>query len=151
MLGLSPIPDLLAHSALRTPHSSIPLFSAHSSVPTPQCLSLTRHVSQLSSRKLTNFFATSSSFHIPAALPPLACAAVWTLSNCLLSRCISGRVTLRMGRCNTSAAPVAPAGGEGIWNVGELGEWERWDNRLETMREVVLLRTWRVLRGGLAA
>jgi hypothetical protein len=43
------------------------------------------------------------------------------------------------------------AGGEGIWNVGELGERDKWDNRLETMREVVLLRTWRVLRGGLAA
>jgi len=105
-------------------------------------------VSQAASRNPTNPTATSHSAHLPAARPPLACALICTPSYCLFSRCISGRVTLRIGRWRNNG-PRTGAGGEGIGKVEADGEALMWDKREVVMVLVVVVRVFKVFGGGL--
>lgn len=78
-------------------------------------------VSQAVSKNATKPLATLSSVHVTAALELLATAFVCTVSYCRFSRCNSGNVTLRMGRCRISDPVGAEAGGEGIRKESAVG------------------------------
>jgi len=106
-------------------------------------------VSQDVSKKATKALATSASPRIPPAIPPEACALVCVVSNCRLSRCISGRVTLRIGKCRTSE-PGDAAGGEGTGKVEDVGAALMCASSEDVIVDVVFVSVCSVLGAGCA-
>ena len=77
-------------------------------------------VSQAVSRNATYPLAIPSSVQTSAALELVATALVCTDSYCLFNLCISGNVTLRIGRFRIND-PDDVAGGDGIGNEDAVG------------------------------
>jgi hypothetical protein len=103
-------------------------------------------VSQAVSKKATKPLATPSSVQTSAALLLVSTALVCTLSYCRFNLCISGRVTLRIGRWRSNV--LSAAGGEGIGKVEAVGIAERWVRRDEVIVDVVFVSVWRAFGGG---